>query len=191
MAEPCEPVVSIQRLTAADTITGHLAWGVLMDSDLVLTPGPLDWLRDPTVQFEVLLASARRNGPGVVERIKAEQAEVFGLQANPDGAVAVLRLAQPSQHKPFRGAAYDAREFGERLAGAPSVWEALETVGDVPGGLLDLPVDRVLGPVNEWELIRRRDLVRINLSPTPDEVGIKWCCIFRRCPCDLCQGRWW
>jgi hypothetical protein len=191
MAEPCEPMVSIQRLTAGDLVTGHLAWGVLIDSDLVVVPGPLDWLLDPTVQFDVLLASGRRNGPGVVERLKADQAEVVGLQANPDGAAAVLRLASPSIHKPSRGGAFDAQELGARLAAASSVWEALESVGEVPTGLLDLPVDRVLGPVNEWELIRRRDLVGINLSPTFDEAGIKWCCIFRRCPCDLCAGPWW
>jgi hypothetical protein len=191
MPVPCEAVVSIQLATAPDALTGFLAWGALIDRDRVATPGPLDWLRDPTVRFHVLLASARRDGAGVVERLEVERAEILGLAGNPDGAAAVLHLAQPSrQHKPDVGAGISAADIATAIGGQPDVWTALEAVGGVPRGLRDLPVDRVLGPVVEWERITREGLVTTDLSATPDDAGIRWCCLFYRCPCD-CPGQWW
>jgi hypothetical protein len=190
MPDSCEAVVSIQLATAPDAVSGFLGWGALIDQNRVITSGPLDWLRDPTVRFNVLLASARRGGPGVVERLEVEHAEIVGLSTNPDGAAAVLHLAQPSAHKHIVSAAISADDIATALRTEPDVWTALEAVGAVPAGLLQLPVDRVLGPVEEWERIKRENLVTSNLSPTPGDAGFHVCCMFFACPCD-CPGPWW
>ena len=36
----CQPVVSIQRIAAGDAVMRHLSWGVLVDDDAVIVPGP-------------------------------------------------------------------------------------------------------------------------------------------------------
>src|SRR4051794_36275965 len=97
---PCQPVVSIQRDGAGTAVDRHLSWGVLVDADAVLVPGPLDWLRESKITFEVLLASARRAGPGVVERIRPRRAEVAGVETAPDLGAGLIWLDRPSRHRP-------------------------------------------------------------------------------------------
>ena len=52
-------VVSVQASSAVDALAGHLAWGALLDRDVVVVPPPLTWL-DGHDRFEVLVASGDR-----------------------------------------------------------------------------------------------------------------------------------
>jgi hypothetical protein len=188
----CEPVVTIQRRSAADLIEGHLSWGVLIDRDRVLVPAPLDWLQDPDIDFEVLLASARQGGRGLVERIAVTRADVRGVKDGEEQAFAILTLAYESRHTAVRGTAYDPETLTSRLADSPDVWTALEEVGEVPPGVRDYPVAQVLEPVMRWEAIKRREIVRYRLEPSPDDASLNWCCLFHICTrCHECPGHWW
>lgn len=185
----CPGVVSIQRIAAGDAVDRHLSWAVLVTNDLVVAPAPLDWLRDPEVDFEVLVASARRAGPGVVERIRVRRADVVGLDGAPGGAAAILRLEHRSRHRPHAGE-FERDEFEAVLAGETGevdIWRALVAVGAVPGDLLDREVLPVLGAVASWERARRAGSVHERLS-SPRELTGSWCCVFKCC--DDCVGSW-
>ncbi|MDQ3276335.1 MAG: hypothetical protein M3Q39_15250 [Actinomycetota bacterium] len=161
-----------------------------MDNDAVAVPGPLDWLRDPDVTFEVLIASKRNQGPGVVERIRVRAAEVFGLESNPDGSVALLRLERPSEHRP-NAEILDTDKAEAALAANPDLWMVLEETGGLPAGIRELPVDAVLGPIVEWERERRAKLVRVRLGNPSDTVALR-CCFWSGCQrCRKCPGNWW
>lgn len=187
MAESCEPVVSIQRATAADPVAGHLAWGALVDRDAVVVPGPLDWLDQADGRLDVLLASAQFKGPGLVERIAPTGIQVLGLDSNPAGAVALVRLMHPSRHRPNQ-TVVDSGRLTDQIQRTGDVWSALEAEGAVPPGIRDLPVGEVLGPVNDWEVEIRANLVTTTLYRTPGEVSINWCWISPRCHC---PPPWW
>jgi len=186
------PVVSVQRVAAGDAVARHLAWGALVDADVVVAPTPAAWLLDPEVTFEVLLASSRRTGPGVTERLPVRQAALAGLQGSPDGAIAVLRLAHPSAHRPFTGAG-DVDDLARRLAEAEDVWAALEEAGAVPRGVRNLPVEAVLGPVAAWEREHRARLVRNALVETPGQLAYSLCCWLLPVCCRGLEspGPWW
>src|SRR5947209_2174956 len=124
----CDPVVSIQRSDAPDAVAGHLAWGRLMNRRLVACPGPLDVLSAASVPLVVLLASADLSGPGTVERIAIERADVLGLQEAPAGSVALLRLAYASRHKP-QPRRVDQINLERKISSSPDIWTALEETG--------------------------------------------------------------
>lgn len=190
----CEStVVSVQRVTAVNAVEGHLAWGVLFDRDRVAVPGPLAWLHDVTVRFEVLLASARRDGRGAVERIAVDRAEVFGLRDYVEGAVAVLQLTRPAQHGDSRIGVVEEEAFAARVAEHHDIWRALEESGAVSPELRERR-RQVLEQVVSWEEIARRDLVRDRLSTSPGDVSVSgFCCLIRACPppCAGCGDPWW
>jgi hypothetical protein len=183
----CPGVVSIQRIAAGDAVDRHLSWALLVTNDLVVAPAPLDWLRDPKVDFEVLVASARHKGPGVVERIRVRRADIVGLDGAPSGAAAILQLEHRSRHRPHT-AEFVRDEFEAVLAEEADVWQALATVGAVPRDLLDQEVLPVLGPVASWERARRANSVHERLS-SPPELAATWCCLDKCCA--ACVGRWW
>ncbi|MGI5380438.1 hypothetical protein ACQEV2_40655 [Streptomyces sp. CA-251387] len=187
MTKLCQPVVSIQRADLSDPVSGHLSWGVLIAQNLVAAPGPLEWLYDEKIPLEVLLASARRNSPGFVERIKPEGADVMGLEDHAEGTTAVLRLAQPSAHRSATDE-FRKEEFEMLLSASPDMWAALEGAGGVPTGIRELPKEQVLGPVREWEASLRRDLVRDRTRRTVGEVTWVWCPLSPKCGC---PGQWW
>jgi hypothetical protein len=168
-----------------------LSWGVLVDIDAVLVPGPLDWLHDPEITFEVLVASARREGPGIVERIRVASAQTLGLTERPDGAVAMLRLAHESAHRPY-AESFDEAAIEAALTGDPDVWAALEGTGVLPRDVRTLPVDDVLGPVATWERQIREGLTRDRSADDPSHaVGLLCCWIFRCNRCGTCPDQWW
>lgn len=183
----CPGVVSIQRIAAGDAVDRHLSWAVLVTNDLVVAPAPLDWLRDPEVDFEVLVASARHEGAGVVERIRVRRADIVGLDKAPSGAAAILQLEHRSRHRPDVGG-FERDEFKAVLAEEVDIWQALATVGAVPRDLLDQEVRPVLGPVASWERARRANSVHERLYSRSELVG-RWCCPFKCCA--DCVGRWW
>jgi hypothetical protein len=153
-----EPVVSIQRAAAPNALEGHLGWGVLVDPEVVLVPGPLPWLEDTTIRLEVLLASAQWDGLGFVERIGPRSVEVAAINGSPEGAVGLIELAHRSHHKHFESTVRVERLF-EQFAVQTDVWTALETIDAVPRGIRERPVTAVLGVVVEWETTRRERLV--------------------------------
>jgi len=183
----CEPVVSVQRTGVSDAVEGHIAWGALMSQDLVAVPGPLDWLRDDSLLFEVLVASARQDEPGFVERIRPEKVTILGVTDRPEAAAAVFRLTHPTRHQPAVKS-FHRRDFEAVLASDPDVWTALEAVRAVPAGIQDFPRDQILGPVRDWEAVLRRDLVRDHSRGTVGELGSLWCSFVPWCDC---PGRWW
>ncbi|GAA0463772.1 hypothetical protein [Streptomyces olivaceiscleroticus] len=182
MSEPSEPVVSIQRADTHDAVVGHLAWGVLVGPDLVVVPGPVDWLRDEKMPVEVLLAPKPTTGtaPGFIERIKVESATTLGLSTEPAGAVAFLQLAQESRFRPV-GEEYQRQQLLAPLHENPDVWRAFESVGAVPAGVRELPAAELLSPVRDWETDHRRGLVNDESGRTVAEVVARICPISPKC----------
>lgn len=187
MDSVCEPVVSIQRAVAANALEGHLGWGVLIHPEFVLTPAPFPWLDDPTLRLEVLLVSAQRDGPGYVERISPSGIDVAALDGSPEGAVALVQLAQRSNHQHFESR-LDVDQLFEQLAGQTDVWTALEAIGAIPLGRRDLPVPAVLGPVVEWEVTLRAKLVTTHVI---DLATPRWPFCPKILPWCDCPGQWW
>lgn len=186
----CQAVVSIQRFGLGDAIERHLSWAVQIDVDCVLVPGPLDWLRDPEVDFEVLLASGTRSGPTLVERIRPVRAQIVAAQGAPDGAVAAIWLERASVNRPVVHELVDAA-FVAAVETEPDLWRAFESTGVIDAGMLRLPVDVVLAPVVVWERARRSRLVRRDLVLAPHEMPAIFCCWLMACwRCHDC-GSWW
>lgn len=184
-----EPVVSIQRLGTADPVEAHLAWGRLIGNEQVVVSGPFDWLEAVPSGVQVLLASARRHGPGVVERLDVAGIRVLGMQPENDGAVALVTLARPSAHAHAR-LSMDLGEFEAALAVNSNVQEILESMGVLRPEINLLDPSAVLGPVGEWEQVRRNSLVRLSLSSNPGDVGILWC-FFWSPWCRDRTEKWW
>jgi hypothetical protein len=190
--------VSIQNTAAGDAVSGHLSWGLLVDRDQVLVPGPFGWLRDTTISFEVLLASSRANGDFLVERIKTVGVDLTGLETQLDDGIAALQLDHGSEHGPTRLQNVSGKEMAALIADGHSVWEALEKLGAVPAGILARSVPKVLEPVKSWEAIVRERLVKDGVHPVQLPQGIpNWlCCAFSiACGNEACRtqcnGPWW
>jgi hypothetical protein len=175
------PIVSIQRVGAADPVQGHLAWGTLVGNDLIVVARGIDWI-DQSESAEILLVSARSDGRGFVERAKPSSIHVLGVQTDRSGAVALVRLAHPAQHKAVLQLAETAtfhRLFEQELVGSLDVGAALEAAGAVPRELASLPVQEVLGPVTDWEV--KPIPTRVNVGLPPDSVFTIWCSFTRTC----------
>jgi len=99
---PGRALVSVQRADAPDLVTGHRAWGVLVDRDKVMTPGPGDWLTDARVRHEILVFSLKRDEKFfLVERLGIQTAEIAGDPPGSPGSVVALLLDRDSRHRPF------------------------------------------------------------------------------------------
>jgi hypothetical protein len=161
-----------------------------VDDDAVIVPGPLDWLRNPDVTFEVLIASARNGGPGLIERIRVRAAEIIGLAAHPDGSIGMLRLERPSKHRPY-AETFDMDALEQELGAQPDIWAALQVTGNVPPGIQGRDVSAVLGPLVNWERQEREELVNERLGDPQGSVRVI-CCVFVSCSrCFICSGEWW
>lgn len=171
------PAVSIQTTTAADAVTGHLAWGSLIQPALVAVPGPLDWLlEDARPLLEVLLADVGPGQAGIVERIRPSRVDVWGLAGFPAQGVGLFRLSRPSTLLPTTRtpSAQAARQLTLN-ADHPDAWSRLEAAGMVPPEFRDRSGDAVLGLIAEWERSQQESLVRMVLS-RPNNWCI--CCFF-------------
>jgi hypothetical protein len=170
-------VVSVQTSSAVDVLSGHLAWGALLDHDVVVVPPPLTWL-DGDDRFEVLVASGDRRLP--VQRFSPRSVLVLAPDAEPDGGIALVRLNGSSDASPV-GDCFDVDRLAVLLNAGGSVWPALEKAGVVPPGLVDAPVQELLGPIVEREHRQRDKLV----SRAP--LGLaspQWLCwLSPRCHC--------
>jgi len=156
----------------------------------VLAPGPLDWLRDPAVGFEVLLASAVDADTGAVERLGVSRVEIFGRRTGPGGEIAVLHLESPSRHRPYTGQVDDAA-LARAVRHSGDVWGALVEHGALPD-IRDREPAIVLARVADWERAARERLV---VDRTDDELPPLppiFCCFFHFCrKCFSDQGTWW
>jgi hypothetical protein len=180
MGYSCPPVVSVQRIDRGDATKRHLSWGILVDPGVVIAPGPAEWLRDPEVEFEVLIASVSKSGAVAVERIPVRRAEFLGLKSNPSGAAVQLYLVHPSKHRPYVNDDFDDEALQVALNGGADLWTALEISYGVPKGVRERPVD-VLDPVVRWERERRDSLVRQRLVDDAGGVVDIICCIWWVC----------
>ncbi|TCC51509.1 hypothetical protein E0H73_41060 [Kribbella pittospori] len=182
--------MSIQRREAGSLAEGHLAWGVLAAPDMIIVHGPLGWLHDTGVVFDVLLAGAEPVGPGTVERIEAKQADIVGLGGDAEGAgaIAVITLSHRSRYQP-QVASTAPSELRSALEQESNIWNALERLEAVPSGVRDRSPSDVFGPIEEWEINRRHGLIVSTELGGLDEVILKWCRITRTCDCPSSQ--WW
>ena len=184
---PAGLVVSVQDATAPDAVTGHLAWGVLIDAALVAVPGPLDWLLDGAApRLEVLIADVAPGRPGLVERIRPERIDLWGLAGHATEAVALVRLGRPWPEQPEVGTVDPDLFHGNLDPSQPDVWTALEIAGAVPLGIREWSPREVLGLVMEWERWEREHLIRDTLVEPHGPVStyqprICVCCIWRGC----------
>lgn len=173
------PLVSIQRVDLHDHVERHLAWGVLISSDVVMVD-LADWPADG--RLEVLLASEGPDGRHV-ERIGISRVEIVAVEDSPEGAVAAVKLAHESRQQPF-AREFDLRALQRELRGDPDIRNALERLGYVPPWGRDIDTASVLGRVAEWEEQLRNDLVRDQRALSVDTGGLRICCFWR---CNRCQ----
>lgn len=173
------PFVSIQRVDIAGQVERHLAWGVLINTDVVVVD-LAEWPAEG--RLEVLIASHPETGP-VVERIGMAKVEIVGVEGHPEAAVAAVKLAHASLQLPM-SVDFDLRVVRRELAQDDDLWGALERIGYVPEGIRDTDTVSVLGLVAKWEDILRNELIRDRSSQNGDEVALRMCCFWR---CNKCR----
>lgn len=177
--QPDGPAVSIQSATAPDAVTGHLAWGVLIQPALVAVPGPLDWLlADSRPVLEVLLAEVGPGQRGIIERTRPSRVDVWALEGFPEQGVGLFRLPRPSTLAPTtRTPSAQAARQQTLTPDRPDAWTTLEAAGMVPPGFRDRSGDAMLRLIADWERSQQESLVRLVLSPVNT-----WCiCCFFGC----------
>jgi hypothetical protein len=191
---PVDVVVSLQVRGAEDRPwDGHLAAGLLTDTDLVVVPGPPSSVLNESVELEVLIIPARWGEQGglqvredrPVERIRPARIDVLQLgRGAPDRTIAAgIKLAYPSNYAYLPGAPLDGCELRRALHRFDGdLWAALEDLGHVRRGLRDgLPEAelRRLPPIErEHRQPLRRSLVFHSLDPMTGVFcpwWIPWC----------------
>lgn len=134
-------LVSVQRADAPDLVTGHRTWGVLVDRDKVMTPGPGRWLSDPRVRHEILVVSRTRDEDFfLVERLGIRIAEIAGDPPGSPGSIVAMVLDRESRHRPFIPTTPSTPSTPTGSAGRPG--PAVASSGSTGPGPVSLP-----GPV--------------------------------------------
>ena len=177
MAGPVPPelAVSIQADDArGEPWRGHLAAGVLLDTDLVLVPDPPQRLVDGSVTVEALFVPLPFTAAGRVERIRPDRLDVL-RPAGPDGpAAAVLRLSRPVRH-PARLPGYDGCALNEALRRTgDDLWAALIEIGIATGATRDGPPEEIQRLLPEVERRQWRHQIRVHDG---NPLG-NWVCFF-------------
>lgn len=126
--------------------------------------------------LQVLIGSFDLGGSR--EWIEVIEAEFLGLTSEPQGALAILRLAHPSGQLPLNPTV-DPEEFRQRLIVSADVWAALDSMGAVPDFPGNLPSADLIGPppgvppietTTHWRLVQK-----------PGGVQHWWCMWFGGC----------
>jgi hypothetical protein len=174
------PFVSIQCVDIADQVEGHLAWGALINSDVVM----VDFAAFPLEgRLEVLIASEGSAGSPLVERIELAKVEIVGVEGWPRSSVAAVKLAHSSLQTPT-SADFDLKAVRREIAEDHDLWRGLERLGYVPEGIRDIDTATVLAQVTKWEDELRSQLIR-DTRPLPgDAVALRMCCFWR---CKSCR----
>lgn len=85
-----QPLVSLQ-----DAVAGHLAWGRLVYSDLVVVGGPPTWWSGDS-GLHVLLTPPPPGDPARAERIGVSGMQLRGIENRPDLQFTSIQLVRPS-----------------------------------------------------------------------------------------------
>jgi hypothetical protein len=155
-------LVSVQALDSADDpAAGHLAAGLLVDTDAVVVPSPPVGFLAGLEDFEVLLIPVPLSTQNIVERIRPARVDVFRAPGEQGTAVvALVKLAVPSRY-PAVVSGMCGSGFVQALARyGGDWWDALESVGAVSAGVREGPGKDVLSRVPKVERVQRRPLVR-------------------------------
>lgn len=167
-------LVSVQLSTAPDVVSGHLAWGELLDVDLVVVPGPIDWLGS-SERIEVLVGSPESAFP--VQRFGFRDALDVGFPDNPEGRSATLRLQSPVLGVTLDGR-LDSEALQQALRETSDVWAAMEISGWVSPETRFRSVETLI-PIGEQEQLQRETL------PRKVDLGLRgwsiWCLFTPRC----------
>ncbi len=168
------PIVSIQRIEAGTARDRHESWAVMLDCDTILAP-PIRDIHDPSINFEVLIASAYKDRSLKIERIAVRRIEVYGLANHAKLAVPFFHLAQSSHHVGMLPEPEDLDAFLERAVATGDVWGALEMSGVIPKYVRHRRLS-VLDVVVEEEGRRRKELVVDRLRKDGD-IEFWPCCL--------------
>jgi hypothetical protein len=84
--------VSVQAYEAVDLVSGHLAPGLLLDSDLVLVPAPPDEVWEPGADPMVVIIPVERRLEKAVERLPTRKITTIGLGDDRPGAALITLL---------------------------------------------------------------------------------------------------
>jgi hypothetical protein len=192
MSDPvtAEVAVSIQAVDMrTEPWRGHLATGLLLDSDTVLVPAPPDALVDGSVACEVLVLPLPLAAEHRIERLQPQRLDALRVDG-PDGPLlaAVIKLAQPSHYSSvLRG--YDGCELDAALGRTSNdLWAALVDLGVVGKGTRSGPSESVLRDVPEWELAQWRDRIRTHEVGRLGAPPANWICFFTP-KCHPCTGK--
>jgi hypothetical protein len=181
------PVISLQaRGNDATPWEGHLATGLLVDTNIVMIPAPPGPLLEPGADFEVVLIPESLGGEGFVERIRPTRIDVFRVQAAVDAPlVAFVKLTQPSQYPPLTGRLDGCTLINALRAHDGDVWTTLESLGAISAEVRQGPSEAILRQLPRIEHEQRVRLWRDHVFDLNDPVAWNICWIVPWCdPCN-------
>ncbi|MEU4513622.1 hypothetical protein AB0G05_29335 [Nonomuraea wenchangensis] len=170
--------VSVQLKKAPDRVAGHLAVGVLGDSNVVLVPDPPAALLETDEEIEVLIAPNPPTRNMLVERHEVCRRVTYAVGGREGIVVAAFELVQRSRYASQMDT-FDPAEVGRVLEeNGGRFGDALVHVGAISPKIRKIS-DRFLREAYEKERIQRRpkksDFVYASYSElTPDIC--QWLC---------------
>ncbi|NJP92029.1 hypothetical protein HCN51_21625 [Nonomuraea sp. FMUSA5-5] len=145
----------MQLKKAPDRIAGHLAAGVLGDSNVVLVPDPPAALLQTSEEIEVLIAPNPPTKNMLIERHEIAQRVTYALRGRANPVVAAFQLVERSRYA-SQMYSFDPVEVGRVLEeNGGCFWKALVRVGAVPPKIRKVS-EKFLREANEKERIQRR-----------------------------------
>jgi hypothetical protein len=149
--------VSVQARGARDLVEGHIAGGVLADSNLVVVPNPPRVLLDEVFEFDMWIIPVPVEPDKAIEVIDPDKKNFMSMRENPgEPTVAYIELAHRSIYASQVGRC-DGRELGRALReNGGDMWEALVSVGTIPARVgRDLSPETLLAAAEAEQLQRR------------------------------------
>lgn len=176
--------VSVQARGTEDAPwNGHLAAGVLIDTDQILVPEPDSALLDAEQEFEALIFSTPLDMRNPIDRIRPRQVEISWLEGREDRPLAAaIRLAGSSRHLPMFGRVNGCKLTEVLGEVGYNLWMALEAMALIPSGVHEPPSEEVFRTLAEYERAQRQPWRRTHVNPPTRCYLI--CCILPGCePC--------
>jgi hypothetical protein len=170
--------ISIQARNAQDLVAGHLATGVLADSDLVMVPNPQLLVIDEAPDVQALVIPVPVSHEKTIERFDVQYALSMSLRSDPKTPIVLfLKLRQHSIYAPQVKQCRD-RALGRELEkNGGNMWAAMETVGMIPTGLREGPSKAELRAAAEAENDQNNAVRALRLFDSREELGVATCWI--------------
>jgi hypothetical protein len=168
--------VSIQARGAPNSVRGHLAVGVLADSNLVIVPNPPRALLDDSFEFSVWIIPVPVQVDKAIEVIGPLKKNFMGVRENRgEPTVVLIELAHRSIYASQVGRC-DGRELGRALAeNGGNMWNALVAVGTVSRNIGEELASETLLAAAEAERAQRRARRSDMNFDSYQDLGVAFC----------------